>query len=155
MRNKLYILQNLILFIGTIFAFFTVYTDFARFYQMYGSLTRISDCVIPNPVTTPCFYGAFAFLISFIWSMKIYKNRDRDNTSQGKLQYLLIASTLFAWTNLAIEIYKFYNIENTNKISCSGVPTESIFTTACFIGSTIFLLALLNSIILTKLNKKN
>ena len=71
--KKIYTAQSLLLLIGTLFAWFTVYTDFSRFYNLYGDITRIRGCVIPNPVTTPCFYGAFAFLGGLIWSLYILK----------------------------------------------------------------------------------
>ncbi len=140
----MFLAQSIWLFLGSVFAWFTVYTDFVRFYNLYGSVTRIKDCVIPNPVTTPCFYGAFAFLVAFIWSVYIYLvSRPKKISIQKKLTILLIGSTIFAFSNLALEIYKFYFSQTTSKVSCSGVPAESIFTTPCFIGSMFFLGALI------------
>ena len=133
--SKIYLLQTFTLLIGTIFAWFTVYTDFARFYNIYGNVTRISNCIIPNPVTTPCFYGAFAFLIAFIWSLKLLKNPK----SQNKLVILLIGSTIFAWSNFTYEIFKFYASISGEQLSCSGIPTNNVFLTPCFYGSVIFL----------------
>jgi len=151
--NRLYKLQSLVLFIGTVFAWTTVYTDFARFYKFYGSLTRIQNCVIPNPITTPCFYGAFAFLGAFIWSLYILKfNTDKKIVHEKRLLILLIASTIFAWSNLAIEVYNFY-LKSGSKLSCSGVTTNNIFTTACFIGSMIFLGSLIVSLIINKISR--
>ena len=136
--NKLFKLQSAVLFAGTVFAWTTVYTDFSRFYKYYGSLTRIQNCVIPNPVTTPCFYGAFAFLIGFIWSVSILKSRlGRRILKQKKLNILLIAGTIFAWSNFAYETIKFYAAKSGAKVSCSGVPTDNIFLTACFFGSLL------------------
>ena len=65
--------RNLLIFIltgGTIFSWTTVYQDFVRFFNLYGDLFRIYDCEIPNPVTTPCFYGAIAFAKSIVSKSK-------------------------------------------------------------------------------------
>ena len=153
--KKLYTIQTLILLAGTIFAWLTVYSDFAYFYNLYGSISRISNCVIPNPVTTPCFYGAFAFLASLIWSWYILKYAgEKKADQQRKLNLLLIASTIFAWSNLSLQFYNFY-FKTEEKLSCSGVPTENIFTTACFIGSLIFLVVLIISLLINYKNNKN
>ncbi len=153
MRNNLFKLQTAILLAGTLFAWFTVYTDFKRFYNLHGSVTKISDCVIPNPVTTACFYGAFAFLLGFIWSASILSkvSRSKDVAKpQRNLWYLLIAGTIFAWGNFGLEVYKFYSSEVAGKVSCSGVATDNVFLTPCFYGSAIFLSALIVSIIIRK-----
>lgn len=149
--NKLYKLQSLFLFIGTIFAWFTVYSDFSRFYKLYGSLTRIQNCTIPNPVTTPCFYGAFVFLVGFIWSLFILKRKLEERLiQQNKLNLLLIAGTVFAWGNFAYETIKFYLVKSGPQVSCSGVPTDNILLTSCFYGSVIFLISLIVSIVILR-----
>lgn len=153
--KKIYLAQSILLLIGTLFAWFTVYSDFSRFYNLYGNITRISNCSIPNPVTTPCFYGAFAFLGGFIWSLYILKvSKEKRIISQKKLNILLIASTIFAWSNLSLEIYKFYSRKTATQVSCSGVPATSIFTTPCFIGSMLFLGSLILSFVINRKNKR-
>jgi hypothetical protein len=150
----MYFIQSLILLAGTIFAWFTVCSDFSRFYNLYGNITKISGCVIPNPVTTPCFYGAFAFLGAFIWSLYVQRMaKGKRITHQKKLSIFLIASTIFAWSNLALEIYHFYLQKTGSRVSCSGIATDNIFTTACFIGSMIFLTSLIISLIINNENK--
>jgi len=152
----MYFVQSFVLLVGTIFAWFTVYTDFTRFYNLYGDITKISGCVIPNPVTTPCFYGAFAFLGAFIWSLYIQKMpKEKRIAHQKKLSIFLVAATIFAWSNLALEIYNFYLQKTGSKVSCSGVATNNIFTTACFIGSMIFLTSLIISFVINRKNKNN
>jgi len=149
-----YILQSIILSAGTLFAWFTVYTDFSRFYNLYGDITRISGCTIPNPVTTPCFYGAFAFLFAFIWSIYILRiTKEKQIIQQKRLSILLIASTIFAWSNLSLEIIHFYTGKTGTQVSCSGVPATSIFTTPCFIGSMLFMGALITSLIIIRNNR--
>jgi len=145
--------QSVWLLMGTIFAWFTVYSDFTRFYNLYEDLTRISNCVIPNPVTTACFYGSFAFLGAFIWSLVINKaSIPKKKTNQKKLHILLIGSTIFAFSNLALEIYNFYFSKDSSQISCSGVPSDNIFVTPCFIGSMFFLGSLIISSIIKRKN---
>lgn len=74
MKVKVLLITQLIVSIcGTIFAFTSVYFDYQRFYLVEGSYTKIKDCVIPNPVTTPCFWGAFGFLAAAIWAFVIYR----------------------------------------------------------------------------------
>lgn len=155
--KKIYIVQSIVLLIGTLFAWFTVYTDFSRFYGLYGNIARISGCVIPNPVTTPCFYGAFAFLGGFIWSLCILRtSKEKKIINQKRLNILLIASTIFAWSNFFLELKKFYISSSASKISCSGVPTNNVFFTSCFIGSMIFLFSLITSLtILKNINYKS
>lgn len=151
--RKLYTFQSIWLLFGTTFAWYTVFTDFQRFYSLYGNITRISDCIIPNPVTTPCFYGAFAFLAAFIWSLFICQtSKNNKVVNQNKLHILLIGSNIFAFTNLFIEVYNFYFIKSSSQISCSGVPASSIFVTPCFIGSMFFLGAFIISKIIKKTN---
>lgn len=150
--KKIYLAQSVWLLMGTIFAWFTVISDFTRFYNIYGDITRISNCVTPNPVTTPCFYGAFAFLGAFIWSLFINKSsRPKKIINQKKLHILLIGSTIFALSNLALEIYNFYFSSASTQMSCSGVPSDNIFVTPCFIGSMFFL----GSLIISWITKRN
>ncbi len=147
--KKIYWLQSAVLFIGTAFAWFTVYSDFSRFYHIYGTIIKIKGCFIPNPITTPCFYGSFAFLAAFIWSLYILKKKQGDKIIQEKrLIILLIASTIFAWSNFFLEMFKFYTSKAGTQVSCSGIPTDNIFLTPCFIGSTLFLFSLIVSLII-------
>jgi len=151
--KKIYTVQSVWLLMGTVFAWSTVYSDFARFYKLYEDLTRISNCSIPNPVTTPCFYGAFAFFGALIWSLIIRKaSKPKKISNQKKLHILLTGSTIFAFSNLALEIKNFYLSNSSNQISCSGVPSDNIFITPCFIGSMFFLGSLIISRIIKRKN---
>lgn len=133
MKSKLQKLLTIILFGGSIFAWYTVFNDFSRFQRIYGTIFRIENCSVPNPVTTPCFYGAIAFVIALILSIK--KN-------EKPLYILLIGGTIFAWSNFAYEVYKFYASTGV-KTSCAGVITNNVFTTPCFYGACIYLLGLI------------
>lgn len=133
-------LLSLVLLIGTLFAFYTVYTDFSRFYDLHGTVFQLKDCIIPNPVTTPCFYGAFGFLIAFIWSLKLL----RKQKSYKNLQYFIIACVLFAWGNFAYSLQRFYATAKTgHPVGCSGQFVSNPWSTPCFIGASIFLVALI------------
>lgn len=140
--------QLTVLFGGTLFAFFTVTEDIIRFVQTEGTIFKWRDCVYPNPAATPCFYGAFAFLIATIWTWKLLK---RDGVvarlGEKKLLWLLIASTIFAWSNYGNFLFHFLNRGSRPGVSCSGVVVTNPFTTACFVGSAIFLAGLVVAIL--------
>ena len=155
MKN-LFRAQALVLLTGTIFAWYTVYQDFSRFYLNEGTVFKINDCIVPNPVTTPCFYGAFAFLAAFIWSLYIIKFvDDKQKLHQQKLFWLLIASVLFAWGNFSRTLYSFWLSKGAPTIGCSGVLSTSPWSTPCFIGSVIFLLAMIMALVIKFRAKKN
>lgn len=147
MNRKLYLGQVIVLLGGVFFSWYTVYTDFLRFYNSEGTIFKIKDCVYPNPVTTPCFYGAIVFLIALVWA--VYVARDAVISSQAKKQQklwlILLAGTAFGWVNFGFSLFKFYTSATGDKVTCSGVPTDNPFFTPCFIGSAIFLIAFLLS----------
>ena len=122
------------LIFGVGFSWYMVVNDFLRFNRIYGTIFRIENCTVPNPVTTPCFYGAIAFFISLIlFVTKRYQN----------LKFLLIGGTIFAWSNFLYEAYKFYIPSNISKIGCSGIEITNIFSTPCFYGAVIYLICLI------------
>lgn len=145
----------LTLFAGTLFAYYSVLKEFMEFYGMYKNIFRIKDCAIPNPITTPCFYGAFAFLVSLIYSIKIRKmNFDKMKKHTLYLILLLVASNIFAGVNNTIIFYKYFT--PSDNIGCSGRSIDNPFTTPCFVGGTIFFIALLVAfLIFEQLKKKN
>lgn len=153
--KRLYWLQTIVLFAGVAFSGTTVFRDFSRFFNVEGTLFKIKDCAIPNPVTTPCFYGAIAFLIAFVWSVMILRrSADQRNKQQQRLHWLLIASVLFAWSNFGLEVKRYLDAGGQAHIGCSGALVTNPLTTPCFIGSAIFLLALIVSLILLSREKK-
>src|ERR1700741_4693730 len=144
MLRSLLRLQILVLAAGTVFAFYTIVVDFLRFYDYEGTLLKVSDCIVPNPVTTPCFYGAFAFLLAAIWAWKLYQqDMVQQVRGQKHLTWFLIASNLFAWGNFSRVAWSFYHSTTGSTIGCSGVATTNPYTTPCFIGASIFLLGLI------------
>lgn len=151
--RRLQFLQCGVFLAGTVFAFYTVYEDFVRFYDAEGTLFKIADCAYPNPVTTPCFYGAFAFLLGFILSLKALNVPGQDLFKWlRRIFFLSLAGTLFAWGNLGLALYKFYILDSN--IGCSGVPTQSPFITPCFVGAVLFFSALIVSSVLYRKAKR-
>ena len=157
MIKKLYITQVLVLLGGVLFSWYTVYADFTRFYNSEGTIFKIKDCVYPNPVTTPCFYGAIVFLIAFIWSL--YVLRDNIFSSRAKKQQrlwlILLAGMAFGWINFGFSLVKFYMAPVGEQVTCSGVPTDNPFLTPCFWGSVIYLIAFLLSWVIMKRDKED
>lgn len=143
-RVHLPALASFVLFLGTIFAWYTTYTDFARFFTYGGSWFQFSGTMYPHPATTPCFYGAFAFLAGFVWSLLILYDRDesRKREQQKYLVWFLVAGNLFAWTNAISQIVRFYLAAPGEGVNCSGVLITNPFATPCFYGASLFLLSL-------------
>lgn len=142
--KKFLILQSLLLFFGTFFAWYTVVNDFFRFLYNYGS----------NPLATPCFYGAIGFLVAYIYSLFIYfTNFEKRKKHQKILVIFLIVGTIFGWSNFILELCMFYIFNNPT--TCSGASSASPFLTACFYGSVIYLLSLISSLLAFKNLKIN
>jgi len=154
-KNTLFLLQSLLLFAGTVFAWTTIALDFLRFYGTEGTLFKIADCTYPNPVTTACFYGAIAFLIAFVWSLRIFKfDAEARKKHQRYLVLFLLAGVIFAWTNFGLQLYEFFTAAPGEQVSCSGVLTDNPFMTPCFFGSAIFLLSFISSIFAKRFMKR-
>ena len=155
MIKKLYITQVLVLLGGVLFSWYTVYADFTRFYNTEGTLFKIKDCVYPNPVITPCFYGAIVFLIAFVWAIYMYREKLFPSRvhKQQRLWLILLAGTAFGWINFGFSLFKFYAAPVPEQVTCSGVPTDNPFLTPCFWGSVIYLIAFLLSWVIMKKNK--
>jgi hypothetical protein len=62
-----------VLIAGALFAWTQVVTGFIGFYEYSGTLFKIKDCAIPNPVATPCFYGAIGFLAALGWAITLVR----------------------------------------------------------------------------------
>lgn len=141
-------ITTFVLLAGTLFAWFTIYIDFSRFFTYGGGWFVFSGTMFPHPATTSCFYGGFAFLIGFIWSIRIWKiaNMARRVRQWLLLTSFLIAGVIFAWTNAGLQIFKFYTAVPGEGVSCSGVPISNPFMTPCFIGASLFLASLILSI---------
>lgn len=148
MRKYLPLVLFLILLGGSIFAWYTVVNDFILFYGAEGTLLKVAGCARPNPVTTPCFYGAFAFVATMIWSFLIWQKKVKNPARQILyLTWLLVGCVLFAWTNFFITLSEYLRatVTATTAIGCSGMLVINPLNTPCFIGSMFFLTALVVS----------
>lgn len=144
MMKKFYITQIALLLAGSLVAWKAVYDDFVRFFGAGGSVFQVAGCTFPNPVTTPCFYGAFAFVGALVWAYFVLK---KDNIAakvrqEKYLSWFLVGCTLFGWSNF-VKLYLDYMAGS--QIGCSGAPMTVPFLTPCFFGSMFFLLSLLSS----------
>lgn len=137
--KKLFLIQSIVLLLGTLFAWYNVVIGFVKFYKLEGTIFKVRDCVIPNPVTEACFYGAIAFAVAFVWSVLIQKRKDRSQ--ERYLLWLLIAGSVFAWYNVITEFIKFYSKRNEIVFGCSATPIVNPFVTPCFYGACLFLIA--------------
>lgn len=141
MSKRLAWVQVFVLLGGVVFAWYTTVQNFVRFYHFEGTLFKFRNCVIPNPVTEPCFYGAIAFLVAFVWV--VYVLRKNVVHHFRYLFWFLAAGTTFAWVNVTREVVAFYTAKGTSVLGCSATPIVNPFLTPCFTGASIFLLSLL------------
>ncbi len=100
--------QVAVLAVGTAFSWTVLLFNYRAFFASGGRVVELSGCAVTNPIMTPCFYGALAFFIAFIWAIAILRSApDAAPGRERGLQWLLIAGTLFAWGNLGYETYRF------------------------------------------------
>lgn len=155
MKKILLYIQSAILLGGVVFAWYTVFGDFQRFFDAGYSINQFRDCSVPNPLATPCFYGAIMFIITLVLSLFILTEADatKGAKSQRKLMWLLLAGTLFAWGNFAYQLYIFYQPRVGDYLGCSGVTDAHPIYTPCFIGAVIYLGAFIASLVIVKSKK--
>jgi len=144
-------LQVALLGAGTAFSWVTLVADYRRFFAAGGRVFELSGCVVQNPLLTPCFYGALAFLIAFAWSVAILRSSPQVARARERgLVWLLAAGTVFAWGNFAYEVLRFFSAQKTSS-SFSCPPGEGLvhpLLAPCFYGALIFLAALVTAIAL-------
>lgn len=152
MKQTLLKVQVAVLAIGTGFAWITLVFDYRRFFASGGHVLNISGCLVTNPIITPCFYGALAFLAAFVWAIAILRSvQEAVLKRQRSLQYLLAAGTVFAWGNFTYEVYRFMQPQRApSAFSCpAGEVVVNPLMTPCFYGALIFFTALAVSILIT------
>lgn len=156
MNRILLKVQVAVLAIGTGFSWITLVFDYRRFFASGGHVLNLSGCAVTNPVITPCFYGAMAFLAAFVWALAILRsNPEAVLKRQRGLRLLLSASTVFAWGNFSYEVYRFMQSQPTaSAFSCPAgeVPVNPMMT-PCFYGALIFLTALVVSVLIIRTHR--
>jgi hypothetical protein len=153
MDRRLLKLQVALLAIGTAFSWFTLVVDYRRFFAAGGAVFELSGCAVANPLATPCFYGALAFLTAFVWAIAVLRSApEAAKQRQRGLRWLLSAATVFAWGNFAYEVYRFSQPQaSASAFSC---PKEEAVVhplmTPCFYGALIYLSALVVSMLVLR-----
>ena len=125
--------------VGALIAWSTVALAFIRFYRAEGTLLKVTNCRFPNPITTPCFYGAIAFVVALLWAASLARGaKPRVHGYEG-LWWLLLASTIFGWSNVAYEFWRWNQSPTGFIVSCTTESISSPFQSPCLYGSTMFL----------------
>jgi hypothetical protein len=150
-NNRIWQLLIIAIAGGTIFAWYQVVNGFSSFYGIYGTIFRIKDCTFPNPVTTPCFYGAIGFIVALIWAVKIYQSKDHH---LNQFLYFLIACNIFGFSNVAVEFYKFNKATSGAIQGCSGLITNP-WQSPCLKGSIFYLASLIILLVYNFTRKKH
>jgi hypothetical protein len=152
MKRALLWLQVAMLALGTVFSWTTLVFDYQRFFAAGGHALELSGCLIANPVITPCFYGALAFLAALVWAVVVLRSApERVANRQLDLQWLLAAGTVFAWGNFGYEVYRYLQAEPVPAFACppSG-PAANPLTLPCFYGALIYTAALAVSALIVR-----
>jgi hypothetical protein len=153
MDKSLLKVQVAVLALGTAFSWFTLSIDYRRFFAAGGHVLELSGCAVANPLVTPCFYGAVAFLAAFLWAVAVLRSAPGVMTSRQRgLNGLLIAGTVFAWGNFAYEVYRFSQPQPAaSAFSCpKGEAAVNPLMTPCFYGALIYLTALVVSLLILR-----
>jgi len=157
MTRTLLKVQVGVLAIGTVFSWTTLVFDYRRFFASGGHVLSISECAVANPILTPCFYGALAFLAAFAWALAILRTAPNEVLKwQRRLQLLLAAGTVFAWGNFAYEVYRFMQARPAaSAFSCPpGETAVNPLMTPCFYGALIFLTSLVVSVFIIRAHRR-
>lgn len=138
--HKWYPLLPFFLFLGTVIAWYANIKGFIVFYGYEQTIFKFTNCVFTNPFLTPCFWGATAFLILFAWSMRLLFLSDQASYEKQLRLFIpiLAGCTIFGWTNVSFEAYRFFTNVPGTIISCGGKPLVHPFTSSCFFGSLLF-----------------
>jgi len=145
--------QVAVLALGSVFSWLTLFIDYRRFFAAGGHVFEASGCAVANPLVTPCFYGALAFLAAFFWAAAVLRSAPEVMTRRQRgLNWLLTAGTVFAWGNFAYEVYRFNQPQPS--VSAFSCPKEAALVhplmTPCFYGAMIYLAALVVSMIILR-----
>jgi hypothetical protein len=134
---------------GAMIATSSVVAAFYRFYGSEGTIFKIKDCAIPNPITTPCFWGALAFIFATVWAYNsLYKK-----TNGKKFLYFLIFCVIFAWSNFYIELEEV-SVPKGSLLAPCPATTQNPYTSPCFAGSVLFTLSALTTLFILKVKEK-
>jgi hypothetical protein len=145
--------QVAVLALGTVFSWFTLFVDYRRFFASGGHVFEVSGCAVANPLVTPCFYGALAFLAAFFWAVAVLRSAPEVAIRRQRgLNWLLTAGTVFAWGNFGYEVYRFSQPQPpVSAFSCAKeAALVHPLMTPCFYGAMIYLAALVVSLFILR-----
>jgi len=132
--------QSTILLSGALYAWSYVYRDFLNY---FGSVEDIPMmCLHGGTVLSACFAGAGIFLVLFIVSLIVYRERRSGKSmsvSQEFLSGILGVSAFLAWGFTGLRSAGIVSWMNTDGCVIQGahMPTED----PCLYGATLFSLA--------------
>jgi hypothetical protein len=139
MIKKLLYLLEVFLLLGSVVAWKQVLTEFAQFYALEGTLFKLQNCIVPNPVTTPCFWGAIAFVVGLVWvAVLILRSREGKSFKVKALWIFMLACTIFAVSNFSYQLWLYYYRPGSGGQCFVG---SGPWGSACFYGSVLFLLS--------------
>ena len=140
------------LVIGALIAWSTSVIALTRFYGSEGTLLRFDNIGIPNPVITPCFWGAVGFVVALAWSGSLYSRVRRVNPVGGyrMLGWFLVACVLFGWSVVGYESWRLNQSQTGSIIGCLAEPMTSIFQSPCLYGSSMYLAAMLAAFLVVR-----
>lgn len=148
--------QIIFLLAGVIWSWANTIQSFIKFYGYEGTIIKFSNCIIPNPLTEPCFYGAVGFVVALVWTIIVYRKiaQGKINRLVHSLWLFISAGTIFAYYNVTREFTAFYTSPAT-ALGCSAVPITNPFLTPCFTGAALYLLSAITSgVVYSKLPKQ-
>lgn len=149
MKTKnLLLAQSVILAGGTVFAWSKLLAQFNNFQGIYGTIFRFRDCIIPNPLTTACFYGSMAFIFAVVWSFFIWNNP--SHLRERYLRNFLLFCVVFAGSVVSYEFADYYKLFGTNALPISCSPGVFPLLTPCFTGFLFFLVSFIISVFATR-----
>lgn len=115
-------IRSLLLFVGTGVSWSTVAWQFLHPLQS------------PNPFATPCFYGACAFALAFLWSL--YAIKKPHQKIEQWLSFFLLFGTAFALTVIGIEMLQYCGLIGGPTVGC--IPNTNPLLTPCAAGAVLF-----------------
>ncbi len=130
-----------------VFAWTNLFSQFANFNALYGTIFRIEGCTVPNPFLTPCFFGSLGFVAAVFWSVRLWQSA--STRSERYLRNFLAGCSVFALSVVTLETMQYYKLIGGASVSCT--PGAAPWTTPCFTGMLVFLFAFIVSAIAVRL----
>jgi len=140
------------LVIGAAIAWSTSILAMTRFYASEGTLVRFNNIGVTNPLITPCFWGAVAFLVCLGSAGYLYSRIPQGAPLSGynSLSWLLVACVLFGAGNVAYESWRLNSSPTGSIIGCTAEPMTSIFQSPCVYGTLMYLASMITAFVIAR-----